>query len=176
MFRHLQNSAFWLIISATVIFSACSGKPDMQTVYVPSSTHVVADKPIAADTYNPSINAGVAALEVARSMLGVAYRYGGADPGGFDCSGLVQYSFRQAGINLPRTSQQMFRNCQLIHPQDLQPGDLVFFRISAKKISHVGIYAGNRTFIHSPSSGKGVSYASLSNSYWQKRLVGAGRI
>jgi cell wall-associated NlpC family hydrolase len=109
-------------------------------------------------------------------MLGVAYRYGGTDPRGFDCSGLVQYSFSQAGVRLPRTSEDIFRRSKLIPQAEMRPGDLVFFRISSNKVSHVGIYAGNRTFIHSPSSGKGVSYAQLGNSYWRQRLVATGRI
>lgn len=118
----------------------------------------------------------VMALDVARQLIGTPYRYGGTDPSGFDCSGLVQYSFKKAGVKLPRTSRDIFRSSQLISPGKRQPGDLVFFAISAGKISHVGIYTGNNTFIHSPSSGKGVSYASLETPYWQKRLVGVGRI
>lgn len=109
-------------------------------------------------------------------MLGVAYRYGGTDPRGFDCSGLVQYSYAKAGISLPRTSQEIFRVSQLVSPGDKQPGDLVFFTISSKKIAHIGIYAGNDRFIHAPSSGKGVSYASLESTYWKNRLVAVGRL
>ena len=108
-------------------------------------------------------------------MLGVAYRFGGADPRGFDCSGLVQYSYKQAGLRLPRTTQALFRASQLVDPKHLQAGDLVFFTISSKKIAHVGIYADNNRFIHAPSSGKGVSYASLENPYWKNRLVAVGR-
>ena len=109
-------------------------------------------------------------------MLGVAYRYGGSDPQGFDCSGLVRYAFSRAGVTLPRTSRDIFRSSQLVNPQERQPGDLVFFAISARKVSHVGIYAGHEQFIHAPSSGKGVSYASLEDSYWGKRLLAVGRL
>lgn len=108
-------------------------------------------------------------------MLGVPYRHGGVDPSGFDCSGLMQYAFNRAGVKLPRTSRDIFRISQLISPEDLQPGDLVFFAISSNKVSHVGIYADHNRFIHAPSSGKGVSYANLENSYWRQRLVGVGR-
>ena len=118
---------------------------------------------------------GTQALDVARKMLGTPYRYGGTDPRGFDCSGLVRYVFNQSGVKLPRTSREMFRASQKINPQNIEPGDLVFFALSANKISHVGIYAGQSLFIHSPSSGKGVSYASMANPYWQKRLIAAGR-
>ncbi len=124
----------------------------------------------------PVKSSGLIALDTARKMLGVSYRYGGADQRGFDCSGLVQFSFSHAGVKVPRTSQDIFRISQLVSPKDMQPGDLVFFSISANKVSHVGIYADHRRFIHSPSSGKGVSYASLDNPYWQERLVGVGRL
>jgi cell wall-associated NlpC family hydrolase len=118
---------------------------------------------------------GLQALAVARKMLGAPYRYGGTDPRGFDCSGLVGYAFKQSGTELPRTSREIFRISQRVDPQKIEPGDLVFFAISVNKISHVGIYAGQNRFIHSPSSGKGVSYASMGNPYWQKRLIAAGR-
>lgn len=120
-------------------------------------------------------NASATALDTARSMLGVAYRFGGTDPRGFDCSGLVHYSYAQAGIRLPRTAQAIFRASRLVDPKQMQAGDLVFFTISSKKIAHVGIYAENNRFIHAPSSGKGVSYASLGNPYWKNRLVAVGR-
>ena len=118
---------------------------------------------------------GLAALDIARSLLGVPYRYGGNDLRGFDCSGLVQYTFSRTGVKLPRSSREIFRSSQLIDPNDLQPGDLVFFFISSNKVSHVGIYEGQNRFIHAPSSGKGVSYAQLDNPYWRERLAGAGR-
>jgi len=108
-------------------------------------------------------------------MLGSPYRYGGTDPKGFDCSGLVRYAFSQSGVELPRTSREIFRASRRIDPEKIEPGDLVFFTLSANKISHVGIYAGQSRFIHSPSSGKGVSYASMANPYWQRRLIAAGR-
>ena len=78
-------------------------------------------------------------------------------------------------LQLPRTAQDIFRASQLVDPRNLQAGDLVFFTISSKKVAHVGIYAGDNRFIHAPSSGKGVSYASLKSPYWKGRLVAAGR-
>ena len=118
---------------------------------------------------------GRQALAVARKLLGSPYRYGGMDPKGFDCSGLVRYAFSQSGLELPRTSREIFRASLRIDPQKIEPGDLLFFALSANKVSHVGIYAGQNRFIHSPSSGKGVSYASMENPYWQRRLIAAGR-
>jgi len=172
MCRSLRKIAVELVILLPVVLLfACSGTPGPtpKTAATPGKgAEAVRSGSTARDT-------GAIALEIARSMLGVAYRYGGANPRGFDCSGLVQYSYAKAGLKLPRTSQDIFRASQLVSPGDLQAGDLVFFTISSKKIAHVGIYAGNNRFIHAPSSGKGVSYASLRAPYWKNRLVAAGR-
>lgn len=155
-----------------VIITACAGTP-RPTTQGPATTFDQRADPLP----NEQLSApGPKALEFARKMLDTPYRYGGNDPRGFDCSGLVQYAFNLAGIKLPRSSQDIFRASQRINPQDIRPGDLVFFAISSDKVSHVGIYADRNRFIHAPSSGKGVSFASIENPYWQKRLVGAGRL
>jgi cell wall-associated NlpC family hydrolase len=114
-------------------------------------------------------------LQIARSLLGTPYAPGGSRPGGFDCSGLVQYVFRQVGIELPRSSRDQYNHVSRITLQELQPGDLVFFRVARNRISHVGIYMEEDRFIHSPSRGKKVSYDSLSDPYWRSRFAGAGR-
>lgn len=113
-------------------------------------------------------------LDEALNMLGTPYRYGGSSPTGFDCSGLVYYSHLQAGIELPRTARDQRTHSRPVPGRQLQPGDLVFFRLSGRKVDHVGIYAGNGRFVHAPSSGKQVSMASLDNPYWRQRMVGAG--
>jgi murein DD-endopeptidase len=112
---------------------------------------------------------------VAQGLIGAPYRYGGTSPKGFDCSGLVYYSYRKAGIPVPRTAREQLRASQPMDPSRLRPGDVVFFRLSGRKPSHVGIYVGRGRFVHAPSSGKRVSYASLRDPYWQERLIGAGR-
>lgn len=113
-------------------------------------------------------------VAVAQRMLGVPYRPGGASPRGFDCSGLVRYSFNQAGIEVPRTAAEQFSRAQPIGTRSLLPGDLLFFNIGGRRISHVGIYVGARRFVHAPSSGKHVSVESLDHPYWSRRMVGAG--
>ena len=117
-------------------------------------------------------------IKTAKKMLGVKYRYGGTSPySGFDCSGLVQYSHKAAGVNLPRTTGQQFRAAMRISRKYLAPGDLVFFKTSrTRHVSHVGIYLGNNKFIHAPSSGKRVKVSSMNAKYWRKRFSGAGRV
>jgi len=117
-------------------------------------------------------------VDIARSMLGTPYRYGGDSPQrGFDCSGLVQYAYQQAGLNLPRTTRQQYRHVQAIPSRFLRPGDLVFFSNKYNRfVSHVGIYLGNNRFIHAPSSGKEVSIASLKDPYWRRHFAAAGRL
>ncbi len=118
------------------------------------------------------------ALDIAQSLIGTPYHYGGDSPEeGFDCSGLVQYAYQQAGIDLPRTTGQQYRRVQAIPSQFLRPGDLVFFTTKFNRfVSHVGIYLGNNRFIHAPSSGKQVSIASLRNPYWRRHFAAAGRL
>ncbi len=111
----------------------------------------------------------------ARQLIGTPYRYGGTTPRGFDCSGLVYYTHRRVGLSVPRSTRAQLDQARPVLPGRLRPGDLVFFRLSWRKVSHVGIYAGKGRFIHAPSSGKRVSMASLDNEYWEKRLVAAGR-
>ena len=114
-------------------------------------------------------------LEVARGMLGVPYQWGGNTPRGFDCSGLVYYAHKKAGVLVPRTAAALLNKSSPIDFEALGPGDLVFFRLSANKISHVGIYAGNGKFLHAPSTGKGVSYARFDNPNWRDRFIRGGR-
>jgi len=108
-------------------------------------------------------------------MLGAPYHYGGSSPRGFDCSGLVYYAFREAGIRVPRTTRAQLRHAQQVPLSQIIPGDLLFFRQRFRRVSHVGIYAGDGWFIHAPSRGKRVSYESMQSSYWKPRLVTAGR-
>ncbi len=115
------------------------------------------------------------AAVVALEQLGTPYRYGGAAPGGFDCSGLVWYSYLQSGTALPRATIDQYRYVQPVAQQAAQPGDLLFFKL-AGKISHVGIYLGEERFVHAPSSGRRVEIVSLSDPYWRSRLVRIGRI
>ena len=114
-------------------------------------------------------------VAIALEMQGTPYRYGGTSPSsGFDCSGLVHYSFLQHGVNVPRTSLSQFKASRPIRINQLKPGDLVFFRTKNIRVSHVGIYIGDNKFVHAPGSGKTVQVTSLDNRYYKKRFAGAG--
>lgn len=113
----------------------------------------------------------------ALSQVGQPYRWGGSRPGeGFDCSGLVQYVYREAlGIELPRTSRAMSTRGEAVDRDSLAPGDLVFFQTTRQRNSHVGIYIGDGRFVHAPSSGSLVRVEALDKRYWTKRFNGGRR-
>jgi murein DD-endopeptidase len=121
----------------------------------------------------PTASTRDAVVNVAAQQIGTPYRYGGNTRRGFDCSGLVEYTHRRAGIDVPRTTAEQWTNARSTDRRLLLPGDLLFFRIGEHKRRHVGIYEGDGVFIHAPSSGKSVGRASLDNEYWRRRLIGA---
>ncbi len=125
----------------------------------------------------PVSKRGEAAAAQALTLVGAPYRYGGASPSrGFDCSGLVQYSYRYAGLALPHNTERQRRLAKPIRRAELRRGDLVFFDEEGKKNSHVGIYLGDGTFVHAPSSGKKVRRDRLDAPYWRRHLSEFRRI
>jgi murein DD-endopeptidase len=113
----------------------------------------------------------------AEAMIGRPYRYGGSTPAGFDCSGLVHYSYARAGIEgLPRTASALEDHAHPIALDELRPADLLFFRLDGRKAQHVGIYTGAGQFIHAPSGGRQVERVSFEHHYWRDRLDRAGRL
>lgn len=126
---------------------------------------------------NAAANLRESILEVAESLKGAPYRRGGTSPSGFDCSGYVSYILAKHGIVLPRSSADMYRAVDRIDPAELEPGDLVFFTTYRPGPSHVGIYTGDNTFIHAPSTGRTVSYDRLDDpQYWAPRFIGAATV
>jgi cell wall-associated NlpC family hydrolase len=118
----------------------------------------------------------LAAVRVASSMIGVPYRYGGRSPSGFDCSGLVVYSYARAGLSgLPHSARALERRARKISVDALEPGDLLFFDLEPRK-AHVGIFVGDRSFVHAPSPGGRVERVSFDHVYWSPRIQRAGRL
>jgi len=112
-------------------------------------------------------------------LVGTPYRYGGNSPaGGFDCSGLVQFVFRDsAGMRLPRSTRELVAmDAPAVARDFLQPGDLVFFSPGGGSASHIGIYVGEGRFVHAPSSGGTVRLDLLDSEYWRRAYVGARRL
>ena len=109
-------------------------------------------------------------------MVGRPYKFGGASPSGFDCSGLVLYSYKLAGLSLPRDTEHQRQASRIVRVSSLRRGDLLFFDQQGKKNSHVGIYLGDGQFVHAPSSGKHVRKDTLDAPYWKKHLSEARRV
>jgi probable lipoprotein NlpC len=108
------------------------------------------------------------------------YRYGGLDHNGIDCSGLVYASYREAlSVMIPRSAGGLYAWSEKINTNKLQPGDLVFFKTdNSGNVSHVGIFTGEKRFIHAASAGNvtGVIYSDLDESYWKRTFFSAGRV
>lgn len=125
----------------------------------------------------PSTN-GQLVVETAKKYLGVPYVYGGSSPSGFDCSGLVQYVFRELGVPINRVAADQTAHGTPISKENLQPGDVVFFHNTARysTINHVGIYVGDGNFIHAPQTGEVVKITTLDSGYYARTFVAARRI
>jgi peptidoglycan DL-endopeptidase CwlO len=112
----------------------------------------------------------------ALALRGTPYRDGGSDVSGFDCSGFTQYVFGQHGVRLPREVRDQYRTGRAVMPEDLSPGDILFFTTTAPGPTHVAIALGGDEFVHAPSSTGVVRVEHLSSSYWSPRFLGARRI
>ena len=121
------------------------------------------------------IQTGDRVADIALAMVGTPYRFGGSNPSGFDCSGLVHYAYGQLGIPVPRTSRAQRKAVRHVGVSSVRRGDLLFFDTGWKS-GHVGIYVGDGRFVHAPSSGKRVSIEPLTEGYFASRLEAAGRL
>jgi peptidoglycan DL-endopeptidase CwlO len=114
-------------------------------------------------------------IDSATSMIGQPYRFGGAAPGGFDCSGLVAYAAANAGIRVPRTAAEQLQFGIPVGRSELQAGDLVFMHLSSKEL-HVAIALDRQLFVHAPSSGGRVRIDSLLAAPYAKGFIAARRV
>ena len=168
----MVRSAVALLISLTLAGCASSG-------YIPRPFPVPGGAPPTANA--PAITSslpadGYSISSTALSLRGAPYRNGGTDPGGFDCSGFVQYVYGQHGVNMPRDVRKQYGKGNDVDPRQLEPGDLVFFTTVAPGASPVGIAVGGDPFIHAPST-RGVGRVeNLNSQYWANRFVGAKRV
>jgi len=109
----------------------------------------------------------------ALGQIGRPYRPGGTSPEGFDCSGLVQYVFGQAGVKLPRSSRDQQELGEAIDLDDAQAGDLLFYSFNGRRADHVAIYLGDGQAVHAPASGRHVIVAPVAQKWWMKKFVEA---
>ncbi|MEP6485484.1 MAG: C40 family peptidase [Rudaea sp.] len=167
MHRILRNV---LLALASTVFVACApmhSKPSVSITRGPNPLHHHGEQ-AANDILFRTIG-----------LVGTPYRYGGNTPeGGFDCSGLVAFVFRDvAGVGLPRSADDISRiDAPTIRRHDLVSGDLVFFTHRGRTVSHVGIYVGEGRFVHAPNEGGTVRLDHLDGAYWRDHFSGAKRV
>ncbi len=130
-----------------------------------------------ASVETPTINDKI--ISYAKEFLGVKYLYGGASPvTGFDCSGYIGYVFKQFGVKLNRSAEDMYQNGRTVSKSQLKAGDILFFDASSRKasgrIDHAGIYLGNDSFIHASSTNGEVRIQKLSE--YRGKYIGAKRV
>ncbi|ORI32151.1 hypothetical protein BLL61_03240 [Lacticaseibacillus casei] len=143
--------------SSAASSSAASSSANTSTTSASSSAS--ASQAPASNTSSVSVSGGSIASNAAK-YIGVPYVYGGTSPSGFDCSGLIYYAAKEAGINLPRTSQAQSTLGSYVSVSDLQAGDLVFWG-GVGSAYHVGIYIGGGQYLHAPAPGQSVTIQSM---------------
>ena len=163
--KHQALTSITWAIFFSLLLVGCANQPPQKTTSF---------SPLPASTEATLSATQVKLWQVFQRYQGAPYRYGGTSSAGFDCSGFILTAY-QEGLSkqLPRTTSQMLATGQAIHPADIKPGDVVFFRIDGKD-QHAGIYMGNNRFIHASSSA-GVTQSNLNGYYWEGRLSEARR-
>lgn len=122
-----------------------------------------------------SQSAGDKAADTALTMIGRPYTYKGEMPAGFDCSGLVRYSYLTAGMDVPHSTRALRNSTRSVGLRNARKGDLLFFDQSGRKYSHVGIYVGGDQFVHAPGTGGFVRRDRITDPYWKKHYLDTRR-
>lgn len=169
--HRIINCQIAIVCIVALLIGACGHEPVRR----------VANEQISVDDREPARpqktarrTIGEQAAVVALRQIGVPYVYGGSSEQGFDCSGLVQFAYANVGARIPRTTSEQWRKMTPVAEQNMRVGDLLFFRISGK-ISHVGLYLGDRRFVHAPSTGRQVSVEVLDSDFYRQAFVRAAR-
>ena len=147
------------------------------TGYVRSDLMSLTEKPLSNSSGSSVASVASQLISYAQNYMGTPYVWGGTTPSGFDCSGFTRYCYSAYGYSLNRTAAQQLNNGTSVSQDQLQIGDLVFFKNTYKSsaaATHVGIYVGDNSFIHAASGG--VKVTSLGDSYYASRYTGARRI
>ncbi|ASL42451.1 Murein DD-endopeptidase MepH [Burkholderia sp. AD24] len=173
-----------LSLLTVLLLAACAGAPQKTSSRgAPGGSIVVANGAYHAPPpgFPNFVDHSIGREEIsiqAMGLVGIPYRWGGNTPdSGFDCSGLVRYVVaRAASVNLPRTTADMSGRGESIEPDEIAPGDLIFFNTTGRPHSHVGIYVGKLRFVNAPSTGGTVRLDYLTNPYWAKRFDGIRRV
>ena len=172
----------------TDVKQVTSATPPVAGTRIEVASMPVTSKPLISNTiigkYAEILGAGIEEIAGHFSLYsfieewyGTDYRLGGKDKSGIDCSAFVQKLYEQVfGIDMLRTALEQFKNCKITHDlSNAKEGDLVFFHINSKRITHVGIYLANNYFVHA-SSANGVVINNLKDKYYQKYLAGIGKL
>jgi cell wall-associated NlpC family hydrolase len=166
------------LCAGVVLLQACNLAPYEpavpQQIIVPGPGVVETHLPAPVSDYKHNIGSEIVFRAI--SFLGVPYKWGATGPNAFDCSGLVQYVHNELGIEVPRTAEEQYRAATHVDVDDLEPGDLLFFKIRGRKVSHVAIYAGSGRFVHAPQTGRPIELRTLNDGYYRPRLAAAGRL
>jgi cell wall-associated NlpC family hydrolase len=128
------------------------------------------------DTPIPQPSPGAELANFAEQYVGSPYRWGGASPSGFDCTGFVMWVYSQFGVAMPHNEAGQLASGERVGADDLQPGDVLIFANTYRAgLSHAGIYLGDGQFVHAVDERHGVMVSALWDNYWGPRLVGASR-
>ncbi len=172
----------WLSVVVVSLLAACGTAPQQSARTSGSSMRITTPRAYAPPRDFPNfVDHSIGREEIpiqAMSLVGIPYRWGGNTPdAGFDCSGLVRYIVsRAANVSLPRTTAEMSTRGVSVEPDEIAPGDLVFFNTTGRPHSHVGIYVGKLRFVNAPSTGGTVRLDYLSNPYWARHFDGIRRV
>jgi peptidoglycan DL-endopeptidase CwlO len=167
--RRLEAQARARLAAEQAAEAAEAAAPEAAPEAAPAALSESSSQPAVTSAPAPS-HGGV--VGIAMQYLGTPYAWGGASPGGFDCSGFIMYVYAQVGVSLPHNAAMQYGYGSPVSRSDLQPGDLVFFN----GLGHAGIYVGGGSFIHSPHTGDVVKISSLGEGWYASTYVGARRI